>query len=58
VAPFPDRVRFLAFYSRSDEVVRWETCLESDAMEVEVSSSHVGMAMDVEVWRRLGAELA
>jgi triacylglycerol lipase len=58
VAPFPNRVRFLAFYSRSDEVVRWQTCLDPQATTVEVSSSHIGMAMDVDVWGRLAAELA
>jgi hypothetical protein len=57
VSPFPDEVEFLALYSRSDEVVRWEACLDPAAAHIEVPSSHVGMGMDVVVWRRLAAAL-
>ena len=30
-APFPSGVRFISVYSRSDEVVRWEACLDPAA---------------------------
>jgi hypothetical protein len=58
LAPFPDRVRFLSVYSRADEIVRWEACLDPAAVQVEVSTSHVGMGLAREVWTQLAAWLA
>lgn len=55
--PFPADVRFLSFFSRSDEVVRWEACLDPAAVQVEVETSHVGMGMAREVWNELTATL-
>jgi triacylglycerol lipase len=52
-APFPGDVRFLAFYSCSDEVVRWEACLDPAATQIEVDVSHIGMGMAREVWTAL-----
>ena len=57
-APFPEGPRFLSLYSRSDEVVRWEACLDPGAEALEVHTSHVGMGMAREVWELLGSELA
>jgi len=57
VAPFPGDVEYLAVFSRSDEVVRWQACVEPAASAIEVASSHVGMGFDVEVWRRLAQAL-
>jgi triacylglycerol lipase len=48
--PFPAGVKFISIYSRSDEVVRWEACLDPAAAALEVSTSHVGMGMAREVW--------
>lgn len=45
----PD-VRYVAFYSRRDDVVRWEACLDHRAELVEVSSSHLGMGVERKVW--------
>jgi hypothetical protein len=56
-APFPEYIRFISVYSRSDEVVRWESCLDVAATQVEVDTSHVGMGMAREVWTALAAEL-
>lgn len=56
-APFPDDVRFLSLYSRSDEVVRWEACLDPSAAQIEVQASHVGMGMARGVWTTLAAAL-
>jgi pimeloyl-ACP methyl ester carboxylesterase len=56
-APFPDHIRFVSVYSRSDEVVRWQSCLDAAALQLEVDSSHVGMAWAREVWTALTAEL-
>jgi triacylglycerol lipase len=58
LAPFPDRVRFLSVYSRVDEIVRWEACLDPAAIQVEVGTSHVGMGMAREVWSELTRWLA
>jgi triacylglycerol lipase len=57
LAPFPDGVRFLSFYSRSDDVVRWRACLDPAAEHLEVDTSHVGMAMARSVWTTLAGEL-
>lgn len=56
--PFPEGIRFLSFYSRSDEVVRWRACLDGAAEQIEVNTSHVGMGMDRRVWTTLAAELS
>jgi triacylglycerol lipase len=56
--PFPEGVRFLSLYSRSDEVVHWEACLDPAAEQLEVATSHVGMAVARSVWSALAAELA
>ncbi len=57
-APFPAEVGFYSFFSRSDEIVRWEACLDPGAIQVEVETSHVGMGMAREVWSELAAVLA
>jgi triacylglycerol lipase len=56
-APFPDGVRFLSMYSRSDEVVRWRACLDPAADQLEVNTSHIGMAVARSVWVTLTTEL-
>ncbi|MEA2213978.1 MAG: triacylglycerol lipase [Solirubrobacteraceae bacterium] len=56
-APFPKTVEFISFYSRSDEVVRWEACLDPAATLVEVEASHIGMGMAREVWTALKSAL-
>jgi triacylglycerol lipase len=56
--PFPDSVRFIAVYSRRDEVVKWEACLDPDAEHIEVETTHIGMGLDATVWDRLAAALA
>ena len=56
-APFPDGVRFVSLYSRSDEVVRWQACLDPAATQLEVDSSHIGMAFDRGVWTAIAAAL-
>jgi pimeloyl-ACP methyl ester carboxylesterase len=49
-APVPDGIRFVSVYSRSDEVVRWQGCLDPEATQVEIDVSHLGMGMAREVW--------
>jgi pimeloyl-ACP methyl ester carboxylesterase len=57
-APWPEHVRFVSLYSRSDEIVRWEACLDPAAEHVEVDSSHIGMGMAREVWRAVARTLS
>jgi pimeloyl-ACP methyl ester carboxylesterase len=56
-APFPEGVRFISVYSCSDEVVRWEACLDPAASQLEIDASHIGMGMSRDVWMALTAEL-
>ncbi len=55
--PFPSEVRFLSFFSRGDNIVRYQACLHGAAEQVEIESSHLGMGLDSEVWVRLSEEL-
>jgi triacylglycerol lipase len=57
VAPFPDEVEFVSLFSRSDEVVNWESCLDPAAIQVEVDVSHMGMGFSREVWDAIADEL-
>ena len=56
--PFPEGVGFTSVYSRSDGVVDWRACLDSAARHVEVASSHIGMAVNAEVYRVVADTLA
>lgn len=55
--PFPDDVRFISFFSRDDNIVRYQACLHRAAEQVEIESSHLGMGFDSEVWVRLSERL-
>jgi len=58
----PARTLFASIYSRSDGVLNWRACLDSQAIQIEVNSSHCGMAVNREVYEQVGnmlsAELA
>ncbi len=47
------RVPTTSIYSRSDGVVNWKACLRPDLNAVEVRGSHVGLALNPEVYRIL-----
>src|ERR1700694_5055657 len=47
------RVPTTSIYSRSDGVVNWKACLRHDVNAIEVHGSHVGLAMNPEVYRIL-----
>lgn len=55
---FPAHIPYTSIYSRSDGIIDWHSCLDSDADLVEVSSSHTGMGTDPEVLAIVGARLA
>jgi triacylglycerol lipase len=57
-SPFPADVGFVSIYSRSDGIVDWRACLDPDAEQVEVQSSHIGMALNPGVHRVLAERLA
>jgi pimeloyl-ACP methyl ester carboxylesterase len=56
--PFPAHVPYVSVYSRSDWVVDWHACVDPDAVNVRVDSSHVGMSVHPEVYELLGQRLA
>jgi len=47
------KVPTTSIYSRSDGVVNWKACLRSDINAIEVKGSHVGLAINPEVYRIL-----
>ncbi len=49
--PLSAGVSFTAIYSRRDGVVDWRACVDPEAHAVEVTASHVGMALDPHVIR-------
>ena len=48
------RVPTTSIYSRSDGVVNWKACLRPDINAIEVRGSHLGLALNPEVYRILG----
>jgi triacylglycerol lipase len=56
-ATFPPDVGFVSIYSRSDGIVKWRACLDPAAEQVEVRASHLGMAVNAEVYRAVAAAL-
>jgi len=51
------RVPTTSIYSRSDGVVNWKACRRSDINSIEVKGSHVGLALNPEVYRILAQRL-
>jgi pimeloyl-ACP methyl ester carboxylesterase len=47
--PMPADVSFTAIYSRRDGIVDWKACIDPAAHAVEVTTSHLGMAVDPRV---------
>jgi len=45
-APLHPEVGFTAIYSQRDGIVDWRACIDPGAVPVEVTASHVGMAID------------
>ena len=55
--PVPTGVSFTAIYSKRDGIVDWRACVDPLAEPVEVSASHLGMAVDPRVIDRIAAAL-
>ena len=56
--PLPDGVSFTTIYSRRDGLVDWRACVDPLAVPVEVTASHLGMAVDPRVVEHVAAALA
>jgi triacylglycerol lipase len=54
----PVTVPFTSIYSRRDGIVDWRACLAEGAEHVEVRASHIGMAINHEVYAAVAATLA
>jgi hypothetical protein len=57
-APLPPGLAAVAVYTRSDGIVDWRACLDPQAEQIEVDSSHCGMGVNAEVYRVLERVLA
>jgi pimeloyl-ACP methyl ester carboxylesterase len=57
VAPPRRGVGLVSVYSRTDGVVRWQSCLDPGAEQVEVKSTHCGMAVHPDVFRVVAGSL-
>lgn len=55
--PLPASVEAVSVYSRTDGIVAWQACLDPDARQVEVQSSHSGMSVNRAVYRVLAEVL-
>jgi triacylglycerol lipase len=55
--PLPDGVGLVSVYSKSDGIVDWRACLDPYGDQVEVRSSHCGMAVSPAAWRAIAAAL-
>src|SRR3954454_15614013 len=54
---FPAGLGYVSVYSRTDGIVKWKACLDPAAEPVEVRASHIGMAVNAEVYRAVAASL-
>jgi pimeloyl-ACP methyl ester carboxylesterase len=59
-APLPAGTRLTSLYSKEDAVVHWRACMDADprATCMEVRGTHVGLAWNASVYRRVGHILA
>lgn len=56
---FPDSVRQVAIYTKSDGIVDWKVCINNDlSTDVEVQGTHCGLAWNPEVYRIIAKRLA
>jgi pimeloyl-ACP methyl ester carboxylesterase len=53
-APLPVDVHYAAIYSRQDEIVDWRACIDETKENYEVLGQHLGLIVNVEVYRLLG----
>jgi triacylglycerol lipase len=58
LGPFPDGVRLTSIYSKSDGVVRWQSCVVPYADNVEVRGTHVGLVLNPQAYEAIATALA
>lgn len=56
-APLPQTARFSALYSRQDEIVHWQSCIDPHGDNYEISGLHMGLIVNPEVYRTLASIL-
>ena len=55
----PESVRRTAIYTETDGVVDWRSCVEEDErLNIKVNSTHIGLAFNPQVYRRVAKLLA
>lgn len=52
-SPWSPEIPFASVYSRKDRTVRWMTCIDPAAENIEVATSHTGMLVSPEVYRAI-----
>ena len=55
--PIPRGVAYVSLYSRSDGIVRWRSCLDEQADQIEVKVSHCGMAASPQTYEPIAQAL-
>lgn len=56
---WPDSVPTCAIYTKADGIVDWRMCVnEDEAMNFQVSGTHVGLVFNAEVYRLIATQLA
>jgi pimeloyl-ACP methyl ester carboxylesterase len=55
--PLPKSTGYVSIYSRTDGIVDWRACLDPSAEHVEVNSSHIGMAVNAQVYGAIAKAL-
>ena len=53
-ATLPAEVHYTAIYSRQDEIVDWRACIDEAKQYYEVLGQHLGLIVNIEVYRLLG----
>ena len=53
-AALPSDVHYASIYSRQDEIVDWRACIDEAKENYEVLGQHLGLIVNVEVYRLLG----
>ena len=58
-SPFPPTIRQTAVYTKTDGIVDWRVCLDSDpANNYEVTGTHVGLVVNSQVYRIIADRLS
>lgn len=57
LGPFPDNVRRVSIWSKTDGIVDWRLSVLGQARNVQVAGSHIGLAVNPQVYRELASIL-